>query len=102
MSKDKGNCGTIINIGSSCSVKPFVSAPIYSATKHAIVALSKAYGVSILNVVLSVHFPLCSLSKFSSSMLQMVEREKKTLVEAKYYFKYKLIFIKQGENFLTS
>ncbi|XP_070499395.1 15-hydroxyprostaglandin dehydrogenase [NAD(+)]-like [Chironomus tepperi] len=44
MSKDKGNGGTIVNIGSSCSVKPFVSSPIYTATKHAIIGLTKAYG----------------------------------------------------------
>ncbi|KAG5678578.1 hypothetical protein PVAND_008240 [Polypedilum vanderplanki] len=45
MSKDKGNeGGTIVNIGSSCSVKPFISSPIYCATKHAIVGLTKAYG----------------------------------------------------------
>lgn len=47
MSKDKGNGGTIINIGSSCSSKPFVSSPIYTATKHAIIGLTKAYGVSL-------------------------------------------------------
>lgn len=46
MSKDKNNGGTIVNIGSSCSVKPFLTSPIYTATKHAIVGLTKAYGVS--------------------------------------------------------
>lgn len=35
MSKDKAHGGTILNIGSSCSVKPFLSSPIYTATKHA-------------------------------------------------------------------
>lgn len=45
MSKEKGAGGTIINIGSSCSVKPFLSAPIYTATKHAVLGLTKAYGV---------------------------------------------------------
>lgn len=45
MSKDKGHGGTILNIGSSCSVKPFLSSPIYTATKHAVLGLTKAYGV---------------------------------------------------------
>lgn len=30
MSKDKAHGGTILNIGSSCSVKPFLSSPIYT------------------------------------------------------------------------
>lgn len=55
MSKDKGNGGLIVNVGSSCSVKPFVSSPIYTATKHAIIGLTKAYGVSWL-VLLLIHW----------------------------------------------
>lgn len=46
MSKDKSHGGTILNIGSSCSMKPFLSSPIYTATKHAVMGLTKAYGVS--------------------------------------------------------
>ena len=46
MSKEKANGGTILNVGSSCSVKPFLSSPIYTATKHAVLGLTKAYGVS--------------------------------------------------------
>lgn len=47
MSKEKGNAGgTIVNIGSLSSSKPFVSSPIYTATKHAILGLTKSYGVS--------------------------------------------------------
>lgn len=52
MSKDKGNGGTggtIVNIGSSSSVKPFTSSPIYTATKHALLGLTKSYGVSYFN-----------------------------------------------------
>lgn len=47
MGKDRGQKGGIlINLGSNCSIKPYTSAPIYSATKHAIVGLTRAYGVS--------------------------------------------------------
>lgn len=42
MAKEKG--GIILNIGSSCSAKPFLISPIYTATKHAILGLTKAYG----------------------------------------------------------
>lgn len=51
MSKEKGNAGgTIVNIGSLSSSKPFVSSPIYTATKHAILGLTKSYGVSKKNI----------------------------------------------------
>lgn len=48
MSKDKAHGGTILNVGSSCSVKPFLSSPIYTATKHAVLGLTKSFGVSLL------------------------------------------------------
>lgn len=45
MGKDRGGKGGIvINIGSACSVRPQISTPIYSATKHAILALSRSCG----------------------------------------------------------
>ena len=45
MGKDKGgNGGVVINIGSAVSVKPQLSAPIYTATKHAILGLTKSCG----------------------------------------------------------
>lgn len=53
MSKDKAHGGTILNIGSSCSMKPFLTSPIYSATKHAVLGLTKAYGVNILKLNLT-------------------------------------------------
>lgn len=47
MGKDRGQKGgVLINIGSNCSIKPYTSAPIYSATKHAIIGLTRAYGDS--------------------------------------------------------
>lgn len=42
MTKERG--GIILNIGSACSVKPFMSTPIFTATKHAILGLTKAWG----------------------------------------------------------
>lgn len=48
LGKDKGGKGgMLINIGSAASVKPQISTPIYTATKHAILGLSKACGVSV-------------------------------------------------------
>lgn len=47
LGKDKGGKGgLVVNIGSAASFKPQISTPIYSATKHAIVALSASCGVS--------------------------------------------------------
>ncbi|KAL0271015.1 UNVERIFIED_CONTAM: hypothetical protein PYX00_008261 [Menopon gallinae] len=47
MGKDRGGKGgVLVNIGSNCSLKPYTSAPIYSATKHAIIGLTRAYGDS--------------------------------------------------------
>lgn len=47
LGKDKeGHGGVVINIGSAQSFRPQISAPIYCASKHAILALSKSCGVS--------------------------------------------------------
>lgn len=46
LGKDKGGKGgVVINIGSSASVRPQISTPIYTATKHAVLALSRSCGV---------------------------------------------------------
>ncbi|XP_053671466.1 15-hydroxyprostaglandin dehydrogenase [NAD(+)]-like [Anopheles nili] len=39
-----GEGGVLVNIGSGVSIKPQVSTPIYTATKHAILGLTKAFG----------------------------------------------------------
>ncbi|XP_051153105.1 15-hydroxyprostaglandin dehydrogenase [NAD(+)]-like [Leptopilina boulardi] len=36
--------GVVVNTGSNCSINPYVSVPIYSATKSAIVSLTRAFG----------------------------------------------------------
>lgn len=49
--KDRGGRGgTVINMGSNVSLRPYVSIPIYTATKHAIVGFTRAYGVSLLPI----------------------------------------------------
>lgn len=48
LGKDRGGKGgVVVNIGSASSVRPQISTPIYSATKHAILALSRSCGVRI-------------------------------------------------------
>ncbi|XP_033220897.1 15-hydroxyprostaglandin dehydrogenase [NAD(+)]-like [Belonocnema kinseyi] len=45
LAKDRGyGGGVVINTGSNVSINPYVSAPIYSATKSAIVSLTRAFG----------------------------------------------------------
>lgn len=49
LGKDKeGHGGVVINIGSAQSFRPQISTPIYCASKHAILALSKSCGVIII------------------------------------------------------
>jgi len=47
MGKDRGGSGgVVINTGSNVCMQPYVSVPIYTATKHAIIGFTRAYGVS--------------------------------------------------------
>lgn len=50
MGKDRGGRGgVVVNMGSNVSLRPYVSIPIYTATKHAIVGFTRSYGVSFLS-----------------------------------------------------
>ncbi|XP_041079900.1 15-hydroxyprostaglandin dehydrogenase [NAD(+)] [Polyodon spathula] len=40
--QNKGQGGVIVNIGSMAGLGPFLSAPVYTATKHAVVGFSRA------------------------------------------------------------
>lgn len=40
-----GQGGVVINTGSNVNINPYVSIPIYSATKAAIVSFTRAFGV---------------------------------------------------------
>lgn len=54
LGKDKGGQGGIvINIGSAVSFRPQISTPIYTATKHAILGLSRSCGVRFIHFVFS-------------------------------------------------
>ncbi|XP_063920465.1 15-hydroxyprostaglandin dehydrogenase [NAD(+)]-like [Zophobas morio] len=45
LGKDRGGPGGIVvNTGSSCSTHPLVSLPVFTATKHAVAALTRSYG----------------------------------------------------------
>lgn len=49
MGKDKGGQGgCVINIGSAASARPQISTPIYTATKHALLGLSRSCGVRLI------------------------------------------------------
>uniref|UniRef100_A0A7R9HAE6 15-hydroxyprostaglandin dehydrogenase [NAD(+)] n=2 Tax=Timema TaxID=61471 RepID=A0A7R9HAE6_TIMPO len=39
-----GNGGIVVNTGSNVCIKPYVSIPIYTATKHAIIGFTRSYG----------------------------------------------------------
>ncbi|XP_018325935.1 15-hydroxyprostaglandin dehydrogenase [NAD(+)]-like isoform X2 [Agrilus planipennis] len=45
MGRDRGGCGGIvINAGASSSAHPMISLPVFTATKHAVAALTSCYG----------------------------------------------------------
>lgn len=45
LGKDRGGPGgVVVNTGSSCSTRPLVSLPVFTATKHAVAALTRSYG----------------------------------------------------------
>lgn len=45
MGRDRGGSGGIVvNAGSACSERPYVSLPVFTATKHAVAALTRCYG----------------------------------------------------------
>ncbi|XP_071451962.1 15-hydroxyprostaglandin dehydrogenase [NAD(+)]-like [Hetaerina americana] len=47
MGKDRnasGRGGVVINTGSNVGIRPYVSVPIYTATKHALIGLTRSFG----------------------------------------------------------
>lgn len=60
-----GSGGVVINIGSVTSVRPQISTPIYSATKHAILALSRSCGVRNMNCSCLTRLTNFFFNKFS-------------------------------------
>jgi len=47
MGKDEGgNGGVVVNIGSISGLSPYAGTPVYVATKHAVIGLSRSFGVS--------------------------------------------------------
>jgi 15-hydroxyprostaglandin dehydrogenase (NAD) len=47
MGKNKGGKGgVVVNIASIAGLAPFATIPLYSATKHAVIGLTRSFGVS--------------------------------------------------------
>lgn len=56
MGKDKsGGGGVVVNIGSASSVHPQISTPVYTATKHAVLGLSRSCGVTHFETKIMKH-----------------------------------------------
>jgi 15-hydroxyprostaglandin dehydrogenase (NAD) len=48
MGKDEGGKGGVmVNIASIVGLAPFAGSPVYTATKHAVIGLTRSFGVSI-------------------------------------------------------
>jgi 15-hydroxyprostaglandin dehydrogenase (NAD) len=53
MGKDKGGKGgVVVNIASIAGLAPLAGLPVYVATKHAVIGLTRSFGVSIAYVCL--------------------------------------------------
>jgi 15-hydroxyprostaglandin dehydrogenase (NAD) len=47
MGKDKGGKGgVVVNIASALGLAPLAGSPVYVATKHAVIGLTRSFGVS--------------------------------------------------------
>jgi 15-hydroxyprostaglandin dehydrogenase (NAD) len=47
MGKDEGgNGGVMVNIASNLGLAPLAGSPVYVATKHAVIGLTRSFGVS--------------------------------------------------------
>ena len=47
MGKDKGGKGgVVVNISSIAGLAPYAGCPVYVATKHAVIGLTRSFGVS--------------------------------------------------------
>jgi 15-hydroxyprostaglandin dehydrogenase (NAD) len=47
MGKDEGGIGgVVVNIASIAGLGPFAGSPVYVATKHAVIGLTRSFGVS--------------------------------------------------------
>ncbi|KAJ1529780.1 hypothetical protein ONE63_006526 [Megalurothrips usitatus] len=82
MGKDRGGRGgVIINMGSNVSLRPYVSLPIYTATKHAIVGFTRSYGdVYHANTTGVRIIALCP----SATDTKLVQEVKKQLLSAEF------------------
>lgn len=79
-----GRGGVVVNTGSNVGITPYVSLPIYSATKSAIISLTRAFGVSISQREMNVrsktmkkkfcHVPLYTFGKCASFTRKTLHR----------------------------
>jgi 15-hydroxyprostaglandin dehydrogenase (NAD) len=52
MGKDEGgNGGVVVNISSIAGLAPFAGSPVYVATKHAVIGLTRSFGVSTVGIL---------------------------------------------------
>ena len=69
-----GRGGVVVNTGSNVSINPYVSTPIYSATKAAIVSFTRTFGVSfklyfMLEILTDKTFKCTGRLKYPNSAL---------------------------------
>jgi short-subunit dehydrogenase involved in D-alanine esterification of teichoic acids len=85
MGKDKGGKGgVVVNNSSILGLAPFAGSPVYVATKHAVIGLTRSFGVSIACIGVLNFF--CALVPFQTLL-------KLTDPFSKMYFTHKTKYI---------
>jgi hypothetical protein len=69
MGKDKGGKGgVVVNIASTLGLAPIAGCPVYAGTKHAVVGITRSFGVSMPKN--NGHFTPELLTTFSTSLFR--------------------------------
>jgi hypothetical protein len=65
--EEGGNGGVVVNIASTLGLEAFAASPVYAATKHAVIGLTRSFGVS--TAYSNVDIPYNTMVLFSENSL---------------------------------
>jgi short-subunit dehydrogenase len=94
MGKDKGGKGgVVVNIASIVGLEPMAGCPVYVGTKHAVVGITRSFGVSVPKN--NGHFTPELLTTFGTSLLRRTDIQPqlqvlRTTDFAKYAYFYRI------------
>ena len=99
----KKGWGRIINIGSTTAYRSLRDMPLYSATKHAVLGLSKAMNLELLdsNVRVYVVNPGALKSEMGKFVVENFNEDWETFIDPDEVAKYVIYTIKYDENMIN-